>query len=134
MTTNLTWLLLLISKFLLNLLFHTFTNSTPSFSNYDFTWDFGDGDVVNSNAQTINHLYDYNGLYSVTLKATNKNTGCVDSLFQNEYIYCNGGQNPPLSIEEYDAGDIKIYPNPTYDEITLKINDYKGANKSANSI
>ena len=33
---------------------------------------------------------------------------------------------PPLAIEEYEAGDIKIYPNPTYDEITLKINDYQG--------
>tara|TARA_B110001452_G_scaffold131905_1_gene109581 strand:- start:2108 stop:4690 length:2583 start_codon:yes stop_codon:yes gene_type:complete len=106
--------------------FTSFTNSTPSLNNYNFTWNFGDGDVVSSNAQTINHLYDYNGLYSVTLTATNKNTGCVDSLFQNEYIYCNGGQNPPLSVGEYKAGDITIYPNPTYDEITLKINDYQG--------
>ena len=110
--------------------FTSFTNLTPNLNNYDFNWNFGDGDVVNSNAQTINHLYDYNGLYSVTLTATNKNTGCVDSLFQNEYIYCNGGQNPPLSVGEYKAGDITIYPNPTYDEITIKINDYQGPIKA----
>ena len=62
----------------------------------------------------------------MTLIATNKITNCVDFLFRNEYIYCNGGQNPPLSIKEYEAGDITIYPNPTYDEITLNINNYHG--------
>ena len=106
--------------------FASFTNITPSIIDYNFTWNFGDGTIVDSNSQTINHLFAFNGLYNVTLHAVNKNTGCVDSLFQSEYIYCTGGQDPPTGLDEIEIGEIKLYPNPTDDELTILISGYNG--------
>lgn len=66
----------------------TFTNTTPNLSNYNFTWYFGDGLMLASNAASVNHTYDFNGIYTVTLVATN-NIGCSDTLVMSNYISCN---------------------------------------------
>lgn len=66
----------------------TFNNTTPNLSNYNFTWYFGDGLMLASNAASVNHTYDFNGIYTVTLVATN-NIGCSDTLVMSNYITCN---------------------------------------------
>ena len=68
-----------------------FDNTTPNPSNYNFTWDFGDGNVVASNNLTVFHEYLFNGTYSITLFAEEIATGCIDTLYQDDYIYCTGG-------------------------------------------
>jgi hypothetical protein len=66
----------------------SFTNATPNLANYDFTWYFGDGIMLASNAASVNHTYYFNGIYTVTLVATNS-LGCSDTLLMNNYIVCN---------------------------------------------
>ena len=69
----------------------TFTNTTPNISNYDFTWDFGDGTILQNNNSNVSHDFLYNGLYSITLIAQDINTGCTDTMYKQDYIICNGG-------------------------------------------
>lgn len=58
----------------------TFTNTTPNLSNYNFVWYFGDGGVcLASNAASVTHTYNFNGIYSVSMVAINS-TGCSDNL------------------------------------------------------
>ena len=40
-----------------------FTNTTPNPSNYNFTWGFSDGTMLQSNNSSVFHEYLYNGLY-----------------------------------------------------------------------
>ncbi len=68
-----------------------FTNSTPSLSNYTFTWYWGDGTSTQNNNATVFHAYAYNGNYDVTLVAVSNTTGCSNTLFQGGYIFCTGG-------------------------------------------
>ena len=68
-----------------------FSNTTPGISNYTFTWDFGDGTIVQSNNATMFHTYAYNGTYDVTLTAVSNTTGCTQVYFQGGYIYSTGG-------------------------------------------
>ncbi len=74
-----------------------FTNSTPSLANYNFTWDFGDGVIIQNNNGTVFHTYQYNGNFDVTLIAVSKTTGCADTLFQGGYIFCTGGTSCSLT-------------------------------------
>ena len=99
-----------------------FTNNTPNLSNSNFTWDFGDGTIIQDNNSTMNHTYQFNGLYDVKLYADDINTSCEDSLIQLEYIYCSGGPN---GIDEISS-NISLHPNPTQDQITLEIEGYNG--------
>jgi hypothetical protein len=68
-----------------------FSNTTPNSANYNFTWDFGDGTLVNSNNASVFHQYQYNGLYTVKLIATAISTLCKDTLIKPDYIFCTGG-------------------------------------------
>ncbi len=68
-----------------------FSNSTANASNYTFTWDFGDGTVLNSNNPTVFHQYGSNGQYTVSLIATDNVYGCSDTTTLADYIFCTGG-------------------------------------------
>jgi len=68
-----------------------FTNNTPNPSNYNFTWDFGDGTILQSNNTNVFHDFLYDGLYSVSLIAQDINTGCADTMYKQDYIYTTGG-------------------------------------------
>ena len=70
-----------------------FSNTTPNASNYNFTWDFSDGTILQSNNPSVFHEYLYNGLYDVTLIAEDINTGCTDTIFYDDYIFCTGGSS-----------------------------------------
>ncbi len=68
-----------------------YNNTTPNISNYNFTWYFGDGTYVQSNNATVFHQYSQNGTYSITLVATSIATGCTETLYESNYLFCAGG-------------------------------------------
>ena len=72
----------------------TFDNQTPNLGDYTFTWDFGDGTVVEDNGSFVQHTYESGGLWDVTLTAVDNATGCVDVLFNAEYIWSIGDGCP----------------------------------------
>ena len=100
-----------------------FANNTPNHTNYNFTWDFGDGTILQSNNANVFHEYQYNGLYDVTLIAENIVTGCTDTMLKTDNIYCTGG--PGLSIVEVSS-QLNIFPNPTNENITISIENFNG--------
>ncbi|TAL62892.1 MAG: T9SS type A sorting domain-containing protein [Bacteroidetes bacterium] len=84
-----------------------FANNTPSISNYNFTWNWGDGsDSVNYNNPTVFHIYQYNGYYDVSLTATDKVNGCTDTLLQLQYIYAFGGTSCTHTVDITPAGPL----------------------------
>jgi hypothetical protein len=74
-----------------------FFNTTLNSSDYDFTWDFGDGAQMVSNSSSVFHEYTYNGLYTVMLIAESNASGCIDTLVFTDYIFCTGGVSCLLS-------------------------------------
>jgi len=68
-----------------------FDNQTPNLSNYNFTWSFGDGTVVQDNGSFVSHTYQSDGTWDVMLIAEDITTGCTDTLFNNGYIFSTGG-------------------------------------------
>lgn len=72
----------------------TFDNQTSDLSNYTFTWNFGDGTILEDNGSFVQHTYESGGLWDVTLTAVNNITGCTDVLFNPEYIWSVGDGCP----------------------------------------
>ena len=72
----------------------TFDNQTPDDENYTFTWDFGDGTIVQDNGSFVQHTYESGGVWDVTLTAVDNLTGCVDVLYNEEYIFSIGDGCP----------------------------------------
>jgi hypothetical protein len=68
-----------------------FSNTTANIGNYNFTWYWGDGTSTTSNNPTVFHEYLTNGLFTVTLEATNTTTGCTDETTYTDYIFTTGG-------------------------------------------
>ena len=94
-----------------------FDNTTPNPSNYNFTWDFGDGNVSATNNLTVFHEYLYNGTYDITLIAEDTFTGCIDTLLMEDHIFCTGGT---IGIDDLKENNIHIYPNPTTGILTIE--------------
>jgi len=65
-----------------------FDNLTPNQNNYNFIWYFGNGD--SSLLVQPNYTYNKNGLFTVTLIAISKLTGCSDTLIKEDLIVCTG--------------------------------------------
>ena len=72
----------------------TFDNQTPNLGDYTFTWDFGDGTIVEDNGSFVQHLYESGGLWDVTLTAEENNSGCINELFNPQYIFSIGDGCP----------------------------------------
>ena len=101
-----------------------FSNNTPDLSSYTFTWDFGDGTVIQDNSDSVFYEYLYNGNYDVTLVVEDIINGCgFDTLKKTGIISCTGGPN--LSIIE-NHQSIVLFPNPTKENITVSIGNYNG--------
>jgi hypothetical protein len=89
-----------------------FNNTTPNLNMYDFTWYFGDGTSEVNNSNFVQHFYNNNGLWDVSLVAQHP-AGCTDTLFKDNFIFTTGGvncahnatinQTSPLSICEGDS-------------------------------
>ena len=68
-----------------------FANQTNDFSNYNFTWYFGDGTSQQSNAPFLSHTYTQDGYADVTIVAQNITTGCVSTQIFNDMVFVIGG-------------------------------------------
>ena len=84
----------------------TFNNLTPNQDEYDFIWYFGNGD--SSLVVQPEYTYCEHGTYTVTLEATNKQTGCSGILILENYIFCSG-----TSIAKNDFDGFKYYVDET---------------------
>ena len=92
----------------------TFTNTSSSNLNspLNFFWDFGDGNT--SAFQNTNHTYTTAGTYTIKLIVSNCNFS--DTITTTIQVGIT-------SIAENIVGDFSIYPNPTFNQINLKIDD-----------
>jgi PKD repeat protein len=91
----------------------TFTNLSTSIANtLNYSWNFGDG--ITSSIANPSHTYTTSGTYTITLIASN----CIFSHTITKTI-----QIGALSINENAVGNFKFYPNPTTNQITLKVDN-----------
>jgi PKD repeat protein len=97
-----------------------FSNTTPNPSAYNFTWFFGDG--TTSNIVNPSHNYTADGIYTVTLLASENNSGCSDTLSKINYITCsNTGTNCNFQSLVSPSGPILACLNGTV-ELTATTN------------
>ena len=91
----------------------TFTNLSTSIANtLNYSWNFGDGNT--SSIASPSHTYTSSGTYTITLIASN----CIFSHTITKTI-----QVGALSINENAVGNFEFYPNPTTNQITLKVDN-----------
>ena len=106
-----------------------FNNSTPTITYYNFTWNFGDDTILNSNNVIVNHTYNSNGVYSVSLIATDTFNSCTDTIIKTAYISCSG-----LGINQQSTNSFKfnIFPNPNKGEFNLLLEGTKADHYNIN--
>jgi PKD repeat protein len=91
----------------------TFTNLSTSIANtLNYSWNFGDGNT--SSIANPSHTYTSSGTYTITLIASN----CIFSHTITKTI-----QVGALSINENAVGNFEFYPNPTTNQITIKVDN-----------
>jgi PKD repeat protein len=91
----------------------TFTNLSTSIANtLNYSWNFGDGNT--SSIANPSHTYTTSGTYTITLIASN----CIFSHTITKTI-----QVGALSINENAVGNFEFYPNPTTNQITIKVDN-----------
>jgi PKD repeat protein len=91
----------------------TFTNLSTSIANtLNYSWNFGDG--ITSSIASPSHTYTTSGTYTITLIASN----CIFSHTITKTI-----QVGALSINENAVGNFEFYPNPTTNQITIKVDN-----------
>ena len=99
----------------------TFTN-TSSANALFYNWDFGDpqsGQASNtSTLENPKHTYSQPGLYTVTLTATSSHAAGNCSSTKTFVIQVNGVNGLQKA---FDAGKIKIYPNPAKDYLRVEV-------------
>jgi PKD repeat protein len=110
-----------------------FTNTTPNAANYQFEWDFGDGQT--STQQSPRHTYASPGRYTVTLKATLKNTNCSVTFSRPNYIVCEDGQQrlrvsagPDATINCGESYTISTNITPLTPEVRISWSPATGLN------
>lgn len=78
-------------------------------------WDFGDGSTgTGLNPQ---HTYTQNGDYIVCFYAENS---CGSTEF------CDTVTISTIGIEEFAGGEVRVYPNPTHDDVKVELNGMEG--------
>ena len=109
--------------------FVQFTNLTPNPLNYEFTWDFGDGNVRQDNNLLITHEYLFDGQYDVALLAIDTcfNNCCQESNIKLAYITCSSTLSDSFTNK---PSEISLFPNPAINNIQISIEDYHGPVKS----
>lgn len=90
----------------------TFNFNNNSTNANSFEWDFGDGSSIATQEMPF-HIYNSTGTYVVTLTAFNE--------------YCSNTFTDTISfltnVEDLWLNEIKVFPNPTDDFLTIQIQD-----------
>jgi PKD repeat protein len=87
-----------------------------SFGGSSFSWNFGDGTLVNTVVPTYKHTYAQPGEYTVSVLATN---GCGSSAVYTKEITILPGCFANIQKLETNKG-FKIYPNPNAGSFTIE--------------
>lgn len=90
-----------------------FTNTSQNATQYN--WDFGDGNF--SSQISPSHVYGSNGIYIVTLTASN--THCTSTVLDSVII-----GNVSLGNEMNSLDGLILFPNPAKDRIYIRSNDF----------
>ena len=72
----------------------TFTNTTPSFPNAEYLWDFGDG--FTSTESNPVHVYVEGGIYAIVLEASNSCTSTTKTILVNTAPTAGFSAEPPV--------------------------------------
>lgn len=104
-----------------------FNNLTPEAYKYNFKWTFGDGNDSICNNTPVFYLYDYSGLYDISLIAIDKISGCSDTITKPNYILCANGPVNPCNLSVNITSNIN-YPTCPGDTVILTANS-QGASK-----
>lgn len=98
-----------------------FQNQTPQMVNYSFDWSFGDG--YTSTYYHPFHQYQYNGSYTVKMRATHNLTGCKSEIEKPNFIIVSGGTSCNVTAQISPAGTATICNN---DSLLLTANSGTG--------
>jgi PKD repeat protein len=70
-----------------------------------YNWDFGDNSFNSTNKDEYHTFYN-KGIYTIKLEVASKNK-CADVMVKSNYINVIA-----VSVEEFESGELSIYPNP----------------------
>ena len=102
------------ANFTMSLSGSTLTTNNTSSGATTYTWLFGDG--ANSTSTNPTHTYTTNGLYTVTLIATNG--GCTDTITHTVEVF--------TGIASILKPTVRVYPNPTDGNALVEIGSVDG--------
>jgi hypothetical protein len=117
-------------------------NSVNTTSTTKYSWDFGDGN--SSNSQTPSHTYNDFGKYNLCLTISDAVSGCQSEFCDSIGMNANGDVLKTdkftirvvqvlNSVEELQASDLRVYPNPTRNKFGLEM-DVKASDEYQFSI
>jgi len=86
-----------------------FTNQTTSSTNATYQWDFGDGTTSTSSATTVSKTYNFDGNYTVSLKATN---ACGDNYYIANVRVCKKAI-PSQTVTLSGCGTVNVNASAT---------------------
>ena len=87
-----------------------------------YTYDFGDGTIVNTVERSIQHTYAQDGEYNVVLSVENS---CCSSVASETVVF--GSPNNTMNNSWTDDLDFTIQPNPVLDHIVINFNKEESA-------
>jgi hypothetical protein len=90
-------------------------NNTVSQNNVDYNWSIGNPAFITSTDENFVEVIDSVGTFDLTLIATDKKTGCIDTLILEDAIIVGNGN----SVSELDKS-INVYPNPVSNVLNIK--------------
>jgi len=94
-----------------------FTDETAGGTVAEWSWDFDNDGVEDSNEQNPSYTYETGGSYSVALTVTNQ-TGNSYTILKEDYIAAG-----TVGLEEVSENNFSCYPNPTKDALHIQSAD-----------
>jgi YVTN family beta-propeller protein len=109
--------------------FNASTSDSPSGSIALYSWNFGDGQKLNTSNPIVTHVYENPGIYAVTLTVTNTNGTSTTQIFSYYGMNNNmfGSYNMPLTnnggLTATQSLSIAILPPPPIDFSGCQVTD-----------
>ena len=79
----------------------------------NYSWDFGDGESIANGPESVSHIYDDYGTFTVTLTVSND---CGEEEYEVEVEIIDY-----TSLSENSIAGLEVYPNPAKDQVTISI-------------